>query len=456
MATVELPTIPETITVHLGEPDSPAANITVPFIDYIKNVASSEIYPTWPEAAIRANILAQITFALNRIYTEHYRSKGYDFDITNSTKFDQYYVLGRDVFQNVSQIVDEIFNNYVVKGNGVEPFFTQFCNGTTVTCPGLSQWGTVDLANLGYTPEQIIKYYYGDESSIIENAPIEQPLESFPGILLTLGIVGNDVETIQVQLARIAQNFPSIPKITDAKGVYGKSTENAVKQFQRIFNLTADGIVGKATWYKLRSVYNAVKELSELSSEGLTYEELARQFPGEIKMGDTGIPVNTIQYFLAVLGYFDPNLPDIRITGNFDAVTENAVKQFQDRFGLPVTGIVEDSTWNKIRSVYTDLLRTLPATYSGEFARLYPGYFLVEGTQGDDVKNLQTYLNFIATYYPNIPKVTVDGIFGPATRAQVFAFQTEFGLPATGSVGPIVWNRMAQIYDQLVRSGLKP
>lgn len=167
-----LPYIPESITVHLGPPDSSAANVTVSFPDYIKNVASSEIYPSWPENALRANIYAQISFALNRIYTEYYRSSGYSFDITNSTAVDQSFVNGRDIFENISQIVDEIFNEYLRRSGTVEPLFAQYCNGTTVTCEGLSQWGSVGSGQPGYTPYQILTYYFGDDIDIVRNTPV--------------------------------------------------------------------------------------------------------------------------------------------------------------------------------------------------------------------------------------------------------------------------------------------
>ena len=163
------PIIPAYITVHLGAPESNAENVTVPFSDYIKNVASSEIYPTWPENAIRANIYAQISYALNRYYTQYYRSRGYNFDITNSIAIDQSFVYGRDYFENVSEIVDELFNDYVVKGGGVEPYFTAYCDGEEIRCEGLEQWGTVDLANQGYTPLEILQYYYGNDISIVKN-----------------------------------------------------------------------------------------------------------------------------------------------------------------------------------------------------------------------------------------------------------------------------------------------
>ncbi|MBO5670479.1 MAG: spore cortex-lytic protein, partial [Clostridia bacterium] len=168
------PVIPEYITVHLGQPDQPAENVRVRFQDYIKNVASSEVYPNWPESAIRANILAQISYALNRVYTEFYRSRGYDFDITNSTQYDQKFILNRDIFENISQIVDDIFNDYVVKQGTIQPYFTQYCNGTTTTCPGLSHWGTVDLAREGLVPYQILQRYYGDDINIVFNAPVEE------------------------------------------------------------------------------------------------------------------------------------------------------------------------------------------------------------------------------------------------------------------------------------------
>ena len=298
------PVIPEYITVHLGAPDAPAQNVTVPFTDYIKNVASSEIYPTWPESALRANILAQISFALNRIYTEYYPSRGYDFDITNSTAMDQSFVYGRDIFENISRIVDEIFNNYIRRGNNIEPLFAVYCNGTTVTCEGLSQWGSVELANLGYVPYDILRTYYGDDINIVYNAPVSEVEPSVPEILLRLGSVGNDVAFMQTRLNRISANYPSIPKIDPVDGIFGVETENAVREFQRVFDLDVDGIVGKATWYKIQFVYNAVKKLNELFSEGLTFDEAVQQFQGVMSEGDTGYEVSVVQYYLNTVAEF--------------------------------------------------------------------------------------------------------------------------------------------------------
>jgi len=279
------PIIPAYITVHLGAPDSNAENVTVPFSDYIKNVASSEIFPTWPENALRANIYAQISYALNRYYTQYYRARGYNFDITNSIAIDQSFVYGRDYFENVSEIVDELFNDYVVKGGGIEPYFTAYCDGDEIRCEGLEQWGTVDLANQGYTPLEILQYYYGDDVSIVKNAPVENVSQPLPERDLARGAIGNDVQQIQIRLNRISKNYPSIPKVYPVDGVYDEETENAVREFQRVFNLTPDGIVGKATWYSIQRVYSAVKQLNDLNSEGIPVGDVTDLFNEVLQTG---------------------------------------------------------------------------------------------------------------------------------------------------------------------------
>ena len=283
-----LPTIPETITVHLGAPSSDAQNITVPFVDYIKNVASSEIYPTWPESAIRANIYAQISFALNRIYTEFYRSRGYDFDITSTTQNDQFFVKDREYFENISQIVDEMFDSYIRRDGAVEPLFAQYCDGIQTTCSGLSQWGTVTLAENGLVPYEILQNYYGDNINIVSNVPLSEPDASYPGAPLIPGTGSDAVRQIQIRLNRISSNYPAIPKISPVDGYFGQETEDAVREFQRIFNLTSDGIVGKATWYAILRIYNSVKRLSELNSEGISLEEVSRQYPELLTIGSEG------------------------------------------------------------------------------------------------------------------------------------------------------------------------
>ena len=346
MATV-LPYIPQRITVHLGTPNSNAENVTVSFSDYVKNVASSEIYPTWDESALRANILAIVSFALNRVYTEFYRSRGYDYDITNSTAFDQYFVNGRSFFDNVSRLVDELFNDYLRRPGFVEPLAAKFCNGTTVTCEGLSQWGSQNLAEQGFNSTEILRNYYGDVE-IVPNAPIQGITTSYPGTLLRRGTTGPSVVTVQTELNRISQNYPAIPKIPVVDGIFGSRTEAAVRKFQEVFNLTPDGIVGHATWYALVRIYVAVNRLAELRSEGQRFYANSWATTDPIEQGDRGIKVEHLQYMLSVLSAYIPEIPPLTIDGIFGNATRAAVIAAQRRFGLPQTGIVDFNTWDEI------------------------------------------------------------------------------------------------------------
>jgi len=450
------PFIPEQITVHLGEPDAPAENITVSFPDYIKNVASSEIYPTWPESAIRANIYAQITFALNRIYTEWYRSRGYNFDITNSTKYDQSFVPNREVFENIAQIVDEIFNSYVARQGNIEPIFSAYCDGRETTCEGLSQWGTVPLAQQGMTPYEILQNYYGDDINIIRDVPVNANFESYPLYPLRLGSFGQDVSIIQNELNRISQNYPSIPKIVnDQPGVFGAETEAAVKQFQQIFNLTVDGVVGNSTWYKIKYIYNAVKGLGELVSEGVFPEEIESPFQVAWQEGDSGIWVELIQYYIRALGCYYPDIPVININGIFDAETAQAVMALQKHFNIFVDGVVGIETWSILDKEYRNIQNNIPADCF-ENATVYPGYILSKGMGDKNVTLMQTYLQRISEAYPEIPRVEVTGIFDDQTDAAVRAFQEKFVGTVTGLIGPPSWNEISRIYESLTAGNPAP
>ena len=342
-----IPYIPQNITVHLGAPSASAANVTVPFADYVKNVASSEIYPTWDESALRANILAITSFALNRVYTEFYRSRGYDFDITNSTAYDQFFVNGRSYFENISRLVDELFNDYLRRPGFVEPLAAKFCNGTTVTCEGLSQWGSQNLAQQGYTSTQILRSYYGNVE-IVNNAPVQNITSSYPGTPLRRGSSGPYVVIIQTELNRIAQNYPAIPKVPTVDGIFGSRTEASVRAFQEIFDLTPDGIVGQATWYALVRLYTAVTSLSELRSEGQQFYSINWSYPDAISQGASGDKVRHLQYMLAVLAAYIPEIPAVTVDGIFGPATENAVVAAQGFFGLPQTGSVDAQTWDEI------------------------------------------------------------------------------------------------------------
>lgn len=439
------PIVPEFITVHLGKPNAEARNVRVPFAQYIKNVASSEIYPTWPENALRANIYAEITFALNRVYTEHYRSRGYDFDITNSTQFDQYYVEGRDIFENISRVVDDIFNDYVVKQGQIQPYFTQYCAGT---CEGLSQWGTVALANQGYTPYRILQYYYGNDIDIVKNAPIKSNTTTYPGTPLRLGTGGEDVIEIQRELNRIAANYPSIPKISGSRGYFEQTTQNAVRQFQHIFNLESDGVVGKDTWYKIKRIYNGIKGLSELYSEGITISEAERKYEKVLKKGSRGSSVKILQYYLCFLSYFNLKLPYVAVDGIFGDETRDAVLAFQSLYGLDVDGIVGRDTWDMIQNAYAGVLTSLPDEYRSYSSLLYPGYIITTGASGKVVEQLQTYLKTIAANNPSIPDVTVDGYYGEETKKAVLAVQKLEGIEQNGQVGVLTWNAIVNLYNQ--------
>lgn len=348
------PYIPQRITVHLGPPSSSAQNVTVNFIDYVKNVASSEIYPTWEESALRANILAIVSFALNRVYTEFYRSRGYDFDITNSTAYDQYFVNGRSYFSNISRIVDDLFNDYLRRPGFVEPLAAKFCNGTTAICEGLSQWGSQNLAQQGYSSTQILRSYYGNVE-IVNNAPIQNITSSYPGTPLRRGTTGPGVVTVQVMLNRISQSYPAIPKISTADGIFGAQTEAAVRKFQQVFNLEPDGIVGRATWYALVRYYTAVTSLSELRSQGQRFYANSWATTDPIEQGDRGIKVEHLQYMLSVLSAYIPEIPPIQIDGIFGSATRNAVLAAQRRFGLPQTGIVNFETWDEIYDQFSGI-----------------------------------------------------------------------------------------------------
>ncbi len=345
--------IPEAITVHLGTPDTNTRNVTVSFTDYIKNVASSEIFPTWPERALRANIHAQIGFVLNRVFTEWYPSRGYNFNITNTTSYDQAFVEGRNIYGNISELVDEIFNVYPRREGRLQPLFASYCNGSTTTCTGLSQWGTVTLAERGYTPLEMLQYYYGDDVELVETDNIQGIVASYPGYLLRRGSQGEYVRAIQRQLLRIRQDYPAIPVISSSTGYFGPETEAAVRAFQQIFDLTQDGIVGPATWYALSRVYTSVTGLSELEGEGLPLPDAVVPYPGRLlRQGSRGDAVRTLQRYLNDLASAYGALLPVSTDGIFGSQTRNAVLAFQRLFDLTADGIVGPMTWNRLMQVW--------------------------------------------------------------------------------------------------------
>ena len=448
--------IPKNITVHLGRPAASAQNVTVSFRKYIANVASSEVYPTWPEQALRANIHCQISLALNRIYTEWYPSKGYSFNITNSTSYDQYYVHGRTVFEVMTKLTDDIFNTYIRKTGTVNPYYSEYCDGKSVTCPGLKQWGTVTLANQGRNALQILKYYYGNDIEIVRTNNIQSIPQSYPGSPLRQGSTGTAVFTLQRQLNRITKDYPFLGLLT-VDGIFGSKMTTTVKAFQKQFNLTADGVVGRSTWYKISYIYVSVKDLAELTSEGETSSGTLSDgtWNGTVlRQGSSGSAVEQLQFWLNTLAQYDSSIPSVTVDGIFGSGTTAAVRAFQRKYGLTVDGVVGQTTWNELY----DEFRSIQSDNGTPNA--YPGSPLRSGSSGQNVRLVQFWLKIARTVYSSLNNVTVDGKFGSSTKAAVKKFQSYFGLTSDGIVGWTTWNKLYEVYNdianKLLSSSLRP
>lgn len=440
--------IPENIVVHLGAPDQAAENVSVPFIDYIKNVASSEVYPTWPENAIRANVHAIVSIALNRIFTRWYRSRGYDFDITNNINYDQAYVHNRGIFDNISAIVDEIFNEYISVSGRAEPLFASFCDGRISKCEGMYQWGSVDLANQGYSPIEILKYYYRDDIVLLK-AIFGTSAYNYKGTPIKLGDSGLDVLRKQVQLNRIARNFPAIPMIQNVIGFYDAQTEASVREFQRVFDLPVTGIIDEATFYKIFTIYSAVTKIAELEGEGVLLSELESFLSNYLLKGDVRPRVVVLQYFLNFLSSYYISIPLVNISGTFDEETRLAVIQFQNLFGLNPTGIVDPQTWNVLFSTVFNLIKNLPPESIYLPYIVYPGINFTFGDATLGVFLAQLMLSFISQRLDAIPPVQINGIFDEATLNAVLEFQNIMQLQETGIIDEDTWNELASTYREL-------
>lgn len=445
---INYPTIPTEIVVHLGAPDEAAENLSLPFVDYIKNVASNEIYPTWPDSAIEANILAQISFALNRIYNEWYPSKGYTFDITSLPAYDQSFVKNRQVFDTISKKVDQIFNNYVYRTGQIQPLNAVYCDGKVTTCNGLSQWGSVSLAKQNKTPLEILKYYYGNDVNIKEDAPTGEVFGAYPGYPIELGNAGDKVRIIQRELNRISNNYPAIPKIPRVNGVFGVYTQNSVKKFQEIFNLNPTGIVDYSTWYKIKYIYNAVKRVNDIYSEGIGEEEAIYDYGNELKYSDVGLGVQVLHYVLLTIAYFDPDLPSLRLNSVFNDNTKAMVINFQKKYGLPATGVVDADTWNELVTVYRETIRNIPEEYVQYEDELFQGRLLALGMSGDDVRIIQNFLLKICQQTGNIPGVRVSGIFDDLMEKSVMKIQSMFNQDTTGVIDPVTWYNIVEYSKQ--------
>lgn len=382
---------------------------------------------------------------MNRIYNEWYKSKGYNFDITSSPVYDQTYIKDRAIYENINNIVQELFNDYVVKSNQIQPYFTSYCDGRKKTCNGLSQWGSVDLANNNKTPIEILKYYYGNDISIFKDAPVGENQYGFPGYTLKLGSPGNPVMEIQRDLNRIRINYPAIPEIPGNLGLYDSKTDEAVKKFQEIFSLPITGQVDKATWYKIKYIYTSVKKLFDLYSEGLTPQEVDFLYKDELKYGDTGIQVEYVHYFLNTISFIDSDIPNLKTNSVYNDNTKTMVMAFQKKYNLPVTGIITYSDWKVLRDVYDKLLKSYPSIYSEFVLELYPDYFLTYGMSGDDIKRLQGFLLKICRFDKSIPGVRVNGVFDELTESSIKKLQNDYNFDVNGIVGPLLWKKIVEL-----------
>ena len=406
---------------------------------------------------MRANIHCQISLALNRIYTEWYPSRGYSFNITNSTSYDQYYVHGRTVFDVMVRHDGRHLQYLSPEDRNGQPLLLRILRRQVRHLSGPEAVGHGHAGQQqGKTPLQILKYYYGSNIEIVRTNNIQAIPQSYPGSPLRQGDSGTAVFTLQRQLNRIAKDYPFFGKLT-VDGVFGPRMVSTVKTFQRQFNLTADGVVGRQTWYKISYIYVSVKDLAELTSEGETSSGTLSDgsWGGTaLRTGSTGSAVEQVQFWLNTLAQYESALPSLAVDGRYGAATASAVRAFQRRYGLTVDGVVGRETWNAIynefRSIQSD----------NGTPNAYPGTALREGASGQNVRLVQFWLKIAHTVYSRLNDLTVDGKFGAATTAAVKRFQTYFGLTSDGVVGRTTWNKLYEVYNdianKLLSSSLRP
>ena len=445
--------IPYEVRVHLGRPESNATNVHIPFREYVWNVASHEVEWHWTDSTLEANIYCIISLVLNRIYTEWYPSRGKNFDITSETYNDQKFVYQGEYSVRIRTMVEQIFNRFIRRGGHKEPFFAEYCNGTTATCPGLSQTGSQALGLQGYTPIQILRYYYPPDVSIHETNNMQHIQASYPGYPLSMGVSGESVRVMQNYLNRIRVNYTwQIPQINPVDGVFGTQTYNAVRGVQEIYvssqpSTPVTGIVDFTTWYRIVYLYTAIRKLGELISEGQIIG--VDRTPPTTTLGQGSTQrreIGILQFLLNFISDFYPEVPSVIPDNNFGAETVNAVRAFQMAFNLTSDGTVGRNTWNKLFEVYwnlnDDIILPPPPPPPPPPIPPFPGTNQQVGSSGAAVSQIQNCLNNIANRYPTIPKLTVDGQFGNNTRNAVIVFQRIFGLAQDGIVGPVTWNRI--------------
>lgn len=457
--------IPQFITIHLGEVGEEGETLTVPFIDYVKNVACSTIYPTWNEEAIKANIYAIVSFALNRVYTNWYRSKGYGFQITSSKIHDQMYVKGRTLFKNVCDMVDDMFDKCIKLEGFYQPLLSR-CENTTMDYKILSRWGSLSLAEDGLFALDILKKYFGDTVQIVDVPKIECVMKKCPNRELFHGVNNDDVRFLQKALNMISSHYKGISKIGSITGYFGDETERAVRDFQRIFNLKVDGIVGSKTWKKICIIYAIIKQLYHNDE----LEEIAPEFK-TLQYGQTGEDIEVLQKDLNnILRDFN-NYTQIKEDGIFGQETEKAVKFFQRVFGLNVDGIAGKNTMgrieyakefisdlkdlveyhnqiNSVKDKTSDMNSIIESRHSSEdLSKINNKLPIKMGDSGEHVYKLQKYLNRLSRYYGFLHKIKEDGIFGRETEDMVKKFQKYLFLTVDGIFGEKSFLKLQSIME---------
>ena len=443
------PEIPAYITIHMGKVNSEADNVTVSFPDYIKSVSSSQLDPNIPTDALYAIIYAQITLALNRILSRFYRTRGYNFDITNDPDVDQLYVYMHPTYDNVNRIVDNIFNEYISRENENMPISAEICYDS-IRCRGLSVESSIEMAENGMSYEEILKYAYGRNIYIVKDAIVSGlPNE----LMLTYPIYpmekNSSVSSLQLALNRVGANYVTIPKIENVNGLYDDATVNAVIEFQKIFDLNPTGYFEKDTYYKLLYIYNSVKQLNILVEMGVELSEILPELRADLSYGSVGNIVKLLQYYLYFVSVFDNRVLPPQIIGVFGEKTYQSVVSFQRIFGFEPNGIVDSGVWNYLLDVYESLYSTLPPSAFSESAASYFGNILVLGSVGAEVRYLQGYLNEVGKFYDEIPNLTVNGVYDEQTENAVKAFQRLFGIKETGVTTSTTWDILSGVYNAI-------
>jgi peptidoglycan hydrolase-like protein with peptidoglycan-binding domain len=436
--------IPNFVRVHLGRRERPSQIVSVPYIDYIKNVTSHEIFDAWPEQAIIANVYCIMSLTLNRIYTEFYRKQGYNFDITNETYMDQKYVHGGSVGARISAIVDRIFSVHLAIVGHKEPFLALYNDGIRVNIPGrLSQWGSFyDARDRGMNAWQIITKYFKQNLELRTIDKFGGIMESYPGYTLQLGSRGAAVRTMQLYLNRILGRYTDVI-INPVDGIFGPQTRNSVITMQRILNLPQTGTIDRRSWYEISRRYATERALWEMYSEGQRIGIGTTPPTRVVRQGDTGALVTELQFLLDFIALYHSGIPFVPQSSRFDALTGEGVRAFQRLFNINADGIVGATTWRKLYDVYWGIMQNAvpppppPPNPNPPSEPLppFPGVSLRVGSTGNNVRFVQQTINLLAGVIPGLWRIAEDGIFGNGTRDAVMAFQRIFGLAVDGIVG---------------------